>query len=60
MNYEALLVAIIVAVPPTVASVLSHRSIHRQFNARMDEYIRMVIASSRAEGKIEGLSERGE
>jgi hypothetical protein len=59
MNYETILVAIIAAVPPTVASVLSHRSIHRQFNARMDEYIRMVSASSRAEGKLEGRSERG-
>ena len=54
---EQIWIAVIAAVPPTLAALASLfyiRSLHRQINSRMEEFIVIVKKVARAEGVEEG------
>jgi len=58
---EAIIVAIIVSIPPLLVALLTLRQtkiIHMTMNSRLDQLLKSSNAEARAEGVIEGRREK--
>lgn len=60
MNYDNIIVAVVVAVPPTLVALSNRKAVkevHLSLNSRLDQMLTVVAAKGKAEGKLEEAAE---